>query len=64
MTIRPITHNDLKVLRDDFDYVAENDQDNQILGWLADMLEATRERPNWPHDVVVTPATSVSGFTP
>lgn len=64
MTIRPITHNDLRVLHSAFSYVAEDDQDNQILGWLTDILEATAERPNWPHDVVVSPTTSVSGFTP
>lgn len=59
-----ITHNDLEVLYDFFGRHAEDDQDARILEWLSDLMDVTKARPNWPHEVTITPQPSISGYEP
>jgi hypothetical protein len=60
----PITYPNLKVLRDAFIRVAEDDQDARIIDWLDELLDITALRPNWPHTITLTPQESVSGYVP
>lgn len=63
----PITHDDLKVLRDTYIRTVNGDADDQdvhIAEWLSELLAATAPRPNWPHTITLTPQESVSGYVP